>query len=99
MHTHKYGKTSSESSIVRLWQTLKQRLTKSTKICFRWKIVCRFIRNLYGVWPVELQVQFRHLPRQFGVPQLLEDVVGKDPNECYKCNGDRRVPNSKLISS
>ena len=73
MHTHKYGKTSSESSIVGLWQILKQRFTKSTKI--HWKIVCWFIRNLYNVWSVELQVQFRHLPPQLGVTQLLEDVV------------------------
>ena len=52
---------------------------------------CRF-----PIWSVELVVQFRHLLPQLGGPQLQEDVVNKDANECY---GDRGVPNSKLISS
>ena len=48
---------------------------------------------------LELQVQFRHVLLQLGGPQLLEDVVGKDPNECHKCYGDRGVSNCTLISS
>ena len=48
---------------------------------------------------LELQVQFRSLPPQLGVPQLLEDVVGKDANECYGSYGDRGVPNCKLTAS
>ena len=85
-------KNKSESSIIRSWEALKQRFTESTKICnFHCRIVCRFIRNLYDVWSVNF------LP-QFGVPQLLEDVVGQDANECGKCYGDRGVPNCKLSS-
>ena len=78
---------------------LKQRFTKSTKVLFCCKIVCWFIRNFHNVSSVELQVQFRHLLPQLDVSQLLEDVVGKDANECYKCYGNRSVPNSKLIAS
>ena len=98
-HTHKNRKTSSESFIVGLWEVLKQRFTKSTKLCFCCKIVCRFIRSLLDISSVGLHVEFRHLLPQFGGPQLLEDVVGKDANECCKCYGDRGVPNCKLISS
>ena len=43
------------------------------------------------------QVQFRHLLPQLGVPRLLEGVVGKDANECYKCYGDRGVPICNLM--
>ena len=94
-----FRKTSSESSIVGLWEILKQRFTKSTKICLCCKIICRFICNFYNVWSVELQVQFRHLLPQLDVPQLLDDVVGEDANEGCKCYGDTGVPNSKLIAS
>ena len=48
---------------------------------------------------LEFQVQLRHPLPQLGVPQLLEDVVDKDPNKCCKCYRDRGVPNSTLISS
>ena len=47
---------------------------------------------------LEFQVQFRNFLPQLGVPPLLEDVVGKDCNECYKSCGDRGIPNCKLIS-
>ena len=97
-HTRFYR--SSESSIVRLWEVLKQRFTESTKICnSHCGIVCRFIHNLHGVWSVELHVQFRYLLPQCGEPQLLEDVVDKDTDECCKCYGNRDVPNCKLIFS
>ena len=48
---------------------------------------------------VEIKFQFSHLLPQLGVHQLLEDVVSKDTDECYKCYGDRGVPNHKLVSS
>ena len=98
-HIQNFSKTSSESSIVGLWQVLKQRFTKTTKVLFCCKIVCRYIRNFHNVSSVELQVQFRHLLPQLGVSQLLEDVVGKNANEGCNCYGDRSVPNSKLIDS
>ena len=60
------------------------------------------IHYLLGVWFfvkfLKLQVQFRHLLPQLGGPQLLEDVVGKDANECNKCYGDRGVADCKLVS-
>ena len=46
-----------------------------------------------------LELQFRHLFPQLGLPQSLGDVVGEDTNECYKCYDDRCVPNCTLISS
>ena len=33
------------------------------------------------------------------LPQLLEDMIGKDCNECYGSYRDRGVPNCKLIAS
>ena len=49
----------------------------------------------FGVQFFKHKVQFRHILPQLGVPQLLEDKVGKDSNECCKC---RSVTNCKLIS-
>ena len=70
-HTHSYMIASSERSIVRLWQVLKQTFMRSTKVCtIHCGIVHRFVHSLYDVWSVELQVQFRHLLPQLGVPQL-----------------------------
>ena len=39
-----------------------------------------------------------HLLPELRMPQLLEDVVNEDCNECSKCYDDRGVPNCKLIS-
>ena len=63
----------------------------------------KFIGIAYGVvihsiLDVQLDSSFS-LGTFSHLPQLLEDVVGKDTNECYKCYGDRGVPNCKLISS
>ena len=47
---------------------------------------------------LEVEVHFRHILPQLGVPQLLEDVVGEDTNERHKCYGDRGVPHCKFVS-
>ena len=90
--------TCSESTIVRLWQVLKQWFTESTKICFRLQDCLQVVCSLLDILSVGLEVQFRHLP-QLGGPQFLEGVVAEDANECCKCYGDRGVPNCKLASS
>ena len=36
-------------------------------------------------------------PPQLSVLHLLEDVVGKDANECYECYGNGSVSNCRLI--
>ena len=56
-------------------------------------IICKIAYILFCLLFVQflefqLHAQFRHLP-QLGVPQLVEDVVGEDPNECFKYYGDR----------
>ena len=94
---------SSDNTVGGLQQVIKQRFTKPIKppIFCGIKIV-QVIFFLLGVQFVvqflELKVHFRHLFPQLGLPQLLEDVVGKDANECCKCCGDRGVPNCKLTS-
>ena len=45
------------------------------------------IHSLFDVQTFEFRVQFRNFLPQFGVLQLLEDVVDKDANECYECYG------------
>ena len=65
------------------------------------EIVYRVVNPLLGFQFLELMsfmFSFWKLLPQFGVPQLLEDVVGKDANECHKCYGNRSVSNCKLIS-
>ena len=42
------------------------------------------IQGLLDAYFVDLQVQFRNLLPQLGVPHLLDDVVTKDTNECYE---------------
>ena len=66
-----------------LQQVFKPRFTKLMKVHVH-RIV-QIIHCLLGVQLfLELQVQFRYLLPQLGVPQLLEDVVGKNANECCK---------------
>ena len=43
-------------------------------------------------------VQFRNILPELSVSQLLEDVRGKNANQCWKCFGNRSVINCKLIS-
>ena len=81
-------------------QVLKKRFTKlvvAFDFCY---IVDRVLKSIHSLIRIELlnQFQFRNLLPQLGVSQLLEDVVGEDANECYKCYGDRGAPSCKLIS-
>ena len=72
------------------------------KVCIFYTIVCgivQIISSLLDIWSLELQVQLAKSFTQLDVPQLLEDMVGKNENECKKCNGNRGVPNCKMISS
>ena len=87
-----------------LWKFLKQWLTKLIKVSRFCAISCKILQIIFCllcglVQFLELQVQFRHLLPQLGVPQLLKYVVDKDPNKCCKLYGDRGVPNCTLISS
>ena len=70
----------------------KQRFTGLIEVCISHP------GGIIHIWCVKIQVQFRHLLPQLGVPQLLKDVEGKDTNECNKCYGDGGVANCKLIS-
>ena len=68
----------------RLWWVIKQWFTKLIKPHKLYGIICKFVQILFcllGAQFFELQVQFRCLLPQLGVPQLLEDVIGKDTNE------------------
>ena len=89
-HTH--DNVNSDSFIIWLWLVLKQRFSKLIKVYW---IIHRFIDGLHDIWSIKLKVQIM----QLDLSQLLEDVVGKNANKCYKCYGDRGVPNWKLISS
>ena len=89
-------------------QVFKQRFTKLIKVCCIgiFDRIVQIVLCLFGVQFLahfcvqflELQVEFRHLLPQLGVPQLLEYVVSKDCNESYECYCDRGVPNCKLVS-
>ena len=81
-----------------LWQVFKPGFTKLIKVCRFCGINNRIFYCLLGVQFLDLEVWFRHLLLQLGVPQLLEDVVGKDCNKCCKCCRNRGVTNCKLIS-
>ena len=86
----------------RLEQVFKPRFTQLIIIFRLCQIISRIVQIIHcllGVQFLELQVQFRHLLPQLGVPQLLKYVVDKDPNKCCKCYGDRGEPNCMLISS
>ena len=96
------GEESSETTVGGVQQVFKPGFTKLIKVHRFCRIVYRIVQiihHLLGVQFVKLQVQFRHLLPQLGVPHLLEDVVGKDGNKCCKYYDDRGVPNCKLISS
>ena len=57
---------------------LQAGFTELIKVCRFCGIVNRFVQIIHcllGVQFLKLQVQFRHLLPQLGVPQLLEDVV------------------------
>ena len=69
-----------------LWQVIKERFTKLIKPPSFYGIFCKILVMFFllGVqFLVQfLELQFRHLLLQLGLPQLLEDVVGKNANKC-----------------
>ena len=82
------GTKTSEATVGGLQQVFKPRFTKLIKVHRFCRIIYRIVQIIHCLLVVqlllELQVQFRYLLSQLGVPQLLEDLVGKDANECCK---------------
>ena len=71
---------------------------RSLLCCYVDRIV-QIVLCLLCVQFLEPKCQFRSLLPQLSLTQLLEDVIGKDCNECYGRYRDRGVPNCKLIAS
>ena len=93
-----------------LWWVIKQWFTKLIKPSRLSGIICKIVYIHFCLLGVQflvqfcvqflkpqLNVQFRYLLPQLSLPQLLEDVVGKDTNECSKCYGDRSVADCKHV--
>ena len=76
------GAKNSDATVGGLQQVFKPRFTKLIKVHRFCGIVYWIFCCLLGIQFLEFQVEFKNLLPQFGLPNLLEDVIGKYPNKC-----------------